>query len=412
MNTDPLCRQVAESIIEADGDSHRCFIRFADRKRCCDFVQLLALYMKERLLSRIIEPSSNPCLIRCRMRQAARWMRYDLPFNVAYDHLVHLDTRCFLPQANHASLSFDPKQRIPWGISAVRASQLWRRTQGRHVRIGIVDTGVDYHHPDIRHALRPGVNILNARQSAADDNGHGTHIAGTIAACGGSRGTRGIRGAAPKALLYPVKAFDHEGSAYVSDIILAIEWCIHNKMDIINMSFGMSEFSPAMLQAVKTAHQSGIIVVASSGNAGKTDSVDYPARLPYTIGVGAVNKQGRIAAFSNRGPEVDIYGPGEAIYSTWPGRRYNELSGTSMAAAHISGVLALLISGKPKASRTAVKQAILSSAVPLAGYAAKSRSLPGRIHALRAWCSLQRRAVVRRKPAQRKAAFPIRKAHK
>src|SRR5690606_11523641 len=155
----------------------------------------------------------------------------------------------------------------------------------------------DYAHPDIRHALRKGVNILNQQLSAADDNGDGTHIAGTIAACSSRVGTAaGIRGVAPKAQLYPVKAFDKEGSAYVSDIILAIHWCIENRIDIINMSFGMSDYSPSLFQAVKAAYRRNVIIVASAGNNGKSDAVDYPAQMPHTIAVGAVNKRRQIAA--------------------------------------------------------------------------------------------------------------------
>lgn len=412
MNTDPLCRQLVGSILEADGDSPRCFIRFSSIEGYQAFVRQFAIYMKKQRHPAEIEWMRMSRMIRCRIRDAAQWIQLKLPFDLEIDRRLQVDTRFYLPQASQASLSFDPKQRIPWGISAVRASKLWHKTQGKYVRIGIVDTGADYHHPDIRHALRQGVNILNRRLSAADDNGHGTHIAGTIAACGLGHGSSGIRGAAPKAWLYPVKAFDHEGSAYVSDILLAIEWCMMNKMDIINMSFGMTEYSPAMLQAVKAAHLNGVIVVASSGNAGKADSVDYPAKLPYTIGVGAINKRGKIAVFSNRGNEVDLYGPGEAIYSTWPGRRYNELSGTSMAAAHVSGVLALLIAGKPRASRAKIKKALIESALPLSGALPKNPTRPGRLHALRAWLQLKRTTTKRRRTAPLRKPVLLKKAHK
>ena len=99
-------------------------------------------------------------------------------------------------------------------------------------------------------------------------------------------------GVAPRSLIYPVKAFDHNGSAYVSDIVLGIDWCVRNRVDIINMSFGMKTRSKALLDVVNRAHQAGIVIVASSGNDGKRRSIDYPARYPQTISVGATDKIG------------------------------------------------------------------------------------------------------------------------
>ena len=309
------------------------------------------------------------------------------------DRILTIDTKYFLPHTGKTSLSYDPAHRIPWGVADVCAPKLWRKTKGAHVRIGVVDTGVDYEHPDIRDALHTGVNIINRHLSAADDNGHGTHIAGTIAASStAGKINTGIYGVAPKARIFPVKAFDKDGSAYVSDIILAIHWCIANKINIINMSFGMSEYSPSLYQAVKAAYRRNVIIVASSGNNGHENAVDYPAKMPHTIAVGAINKRKKVAAFSNQGMEVDIYAPGEAIYSTWPGYRYNELNGTSMAAAHVSGVLALLLSRKPGLTYTQIKKIIVGTAVPLTKEQ-RHAGAPGRLNAVRAWSRLTTSSV-------------------
>lgn len=242
--------------------------------------------------------------------------------------------------------------RIPWGVRHIRAPLVWPRSRGEQIRIGVIDTGVDPAHPDLRHCLARGVNILNRYTPPADDNGHGTHIAGTIAAY--SR-QRGIVGVAPHAVIYPVKAFDQQGGAYVSDIIQGIDWCVQNGIDIINMSFGMKTYSKALETAILHAYRQGVIVVASSGNEGRQSEVDYPARFKQVIAVGATNRKGRIAAFSNIGGRIDIFAPGEKVVSTWLKGKYHELSGTSMATSHVSGVIALMLARRPDLSPRQVK---------------------------------------------------------
>ncbi|MRN57335.1 S8 family peptidase [Paenibacillus monticola] len=250
---------------------------------------------------------------------------------------------------------------MPWGVKAIHAPQAWSRSTGVHVKIGVIDTGADYRHPDLRHSLASGVNLLHRGMLPLDDNGHGTHIAGTLAAAGG---TRGMMGVAPRALLYPVKAFDHSGSAYVSDIVLGIDWCVQNRIDIINMSFGMKTRSKALHDVVIKAYRAGIAIVASSGNDGKRGG-DYPARYPETIAVGAVDKRHRVASFSNRGPYIDVYGPGESIPSCWLREGYKEMSGTSMATSHVTGAAALLLGLRPGLTPRELKLLLRRSSSPV-----------------------------------------------
>ncbi|MHA6534546.1 S8 family peptidase [Paenibacillus sp. BAC0078] len=250
---------------------------------------------------------------------------------------------------------------LPWGVKAIHAPQAWSRSTGVQVKIGVIDTGADYRHPDLKHSLATGVNLLHRGMLPLDDNGHGTHIAGTLAAAGG---TRGMMGVAPRALLYPVKAFDHSGSAYVSDIVLGIDWCVQNKVDIINMSFGMKTRSKALHDVVIKAYRSGIAIIASSGNDGKRGG-DYPARYPETIAVGALDKRHRVAAFSNRGPYIDVYGPGEGVTSCWLREGYKEMSGTSMATSHVTGAAALLLALRPGLSPRELKLLLRRTASPV-----------------------------------------------
>jgi subtilisin family serine protease len=255
---------------------------------------------------------------------------------------------------------------------------VWGVTTGHRVKVGVIDTGVDFGHPDLRHSLLRGINLLNRSKMPYDDNGHGTHIAGTIAAANQMQGMIGV---APRALIAPVKAFDHNGSAFVSDIILGIEWCVRNGVDVINMSFGMKTRSKALLGAVTNAYNAGVIIVASSGNDGKLRSVDYPARYPQTISVGATNRLRRVAPFSNRGSYIDIYAPGDKIMSAWLRGNYNEMSGTSMATSHVSGAIALLLSLRPGLTPGDIKAIMKRSMQPLRS--SKTRRSVGELDVLR-----------------------------
>ncbi|KKO52589.1 S8 family peptidase [Paenibacillus sp. DMB20] len=251
---------------------------------------------------------------------------------------------------------------VPWGVKHIKAPQAWSISTGYRVKIAVIDTGVDFSHPDLQQSLTRGINLVNRGILPFDDNGHGTHISGTIAAANSAQGMIGV---APRSTVYPVKAFDHNGSAYVSDIVAGIDWCVRNGIQIINMSFGMQTRSRSLLDIVGKAYQAGVIIVASSGNDGKRRSVDYPARYPQTISVGATDRKRKIAPFSNRGQFVDIYGPGDKIISAWLHGKYHEMSGTSMATSHVSGTIALLLAQKPDLKPAAIKSLLQRTSTPI-----------------------------------------------
>ncbi|WP_240633479.1 S8 family peptidase [Paenibacillus montanisoli] len=272
-----------------------------------------------------------------------------------------------LISVHHSTSTYKPVTRekgIPWGVQEIKAPIAWSMTTGHRIKIGVIDTGVDFSHPDLKQSLGRGINLLNRGTLPHDDNGHGTHIAGTIAA---ANQVHGMIGVAPRSTVYPVKAFDHNGSAFVSDIVLGIDWCVRNHMDIVNMSFGMKTRSKSLLTAVTNAYNAGVIIVASSGNDGKRKSIDYPARYPQTIAVGATNRLRRIAPFSNRGMYIDVYAPGDKIISAWLRGKYNEMSGTSMATSHVSGAIALLLAMRPGLSPSDIKAVVKRSMLPLRG---------------------------------------------
>lgn len=275
---------------------------------------------------------------------------------------------------------------IPWGVRQIKAPEVWKEARGSRIRIGVIDTGIDYSHPDLRGRISRGINLLNRGLLPVDDNGHGTHISGTIAA---ANPYSGLMGVAPLAIIHPVKAFDHNGAAYVSDIIHGIDWCIHNRMHIINMSFGMKTRSKSLHDAIRYANKMGITVVASSGNEGKSSSIDYPARFPQTISVGATTAGKKIAPFSNRGRSIDIYAPGDKIRSTWTQHKYMELSGTSMATSHVSGTIALMLTVNPHLTPKEIKRLLQKSSNAVAGLRSSRTGVKGgEIDAARAVQSL------------------------
>ncbi|RED54978.1 S8 family peptidase [Cohnella lupini] len=267
---------------------------------------------------------------------------------------------------------------IPWGVKHIQAPRAWSKTTGYRVKVGVIDTGVDFGHPDLRHSLERGINLLHRLSLPQDDNGHGTHISGTIAA---ANELQGMIGVAPRSMIYPVKAFDYNGTAFVSDIVLGIEWCVRNQMNVINMSFGMKTRSKSLQSAVSNAYRSGVLIVASSGNDGKIGEIDYPARYSQTIAVGATNRQSRVAAFTNRSGLIDIYAPGDRIVSAWLRGKHREMSGTSMATSHVTGAIALLLALKPGLSPGQIKTIVKSSAKPLRK--GKTPRIAGELNVLR-----------------------------
>lgn len=364
MNYSSLLRYLNEHL-DSSGKGGRHIIRFAHPALFSEFVRQWRRKKKEYpALSRIRTSSLLQALF-CPLSDASgTWARFGLQ--------VEADVRIKVHSASIPAREQQPSG-APWGVRRIGAPEAWSVSTGNQVKIGVIDTGADFSHSDLRNSLARGVNLLNQMSMPYDDNGHGTHIAGTIAAAGGSKGMMGV---APRSLIYPVKAFDHNGSAYVSDIILGIDWCVQNRMDIINMSFGMRTKSQSLQNTIRRAYNAGIVVVASSGNDKRSRGVDYPARYPQTISVGATGRDGRVAPFSNHGPHIDIYAPGEKIKSSWLGGGYREMNGTSMATSHVTGAIALLLAARPGLSPAEIKRRLRRTARPLPS-AAKARGAAG-----------------------------------
>lgn len=258
-----------------------------------------------------------------------------------------------------------PPQTLPWGVDRIDADLAWSAGNGSGVKVAVLDTGIDLSHPDLAANIAGGYNAVNPNKAPKDGNGHGTHVAGTIAAVNNSVG---VVGAAPAARLYAVKVLGDSGVGWLSDIIEGIDWSIRNGMQVINMSFGTSSDSQAFHDAVIAAYNAGITMVAAAGNNGPADNtVNYPARYPEVIAVAATDQADVLATFSSRGPEVDLAAPGVSIYSTYKSSSYATLSGTSMAAPHVAGSAALVLQLKPGLSPAAVRDHLMATAEPIAG---------------------------------------------
>jgi subtilisin family serine protease len=237
-------------------------------------------------------------------------------------------------------------EKLPWGIQRIYADLVWEVTTGSTVKVAILDTGIDLDHPDLWRNIKGGINTLRPRKSADDDNGHGTHLAGTIAAIDNDFGVIGV---GPEISLYAVKVLNRKGKGWLSDLIDALDWCIDNKIQVVNMSFGSLEGNQSFHDAIIRAYQAGITMVASAGNNGEDSGlIEYPAIYPETIAVSAVDEYDNFASFSSYGSEIDLTAPGVNILSTYKNGFYETMYGTSMSAAHVTGTVALILTIYPK----------------------------------------------------------------
>jgi len=266
----------------------------------------------------------------------------------------------------------------------VKGPEAWGVTTGTHdVRVAVIDTGVDFFHPDLERNLwaNPGETPGNGvdddgngyvddvhgfdfvweDSDPMDDMIHGTHVGGIIGAVGDN--TVGVVGVAWQVSLMALKAFDETGDGQLWDVLTALQYALANGADIVNASWGQNERSQALADAVAELQEAGVVIVASAGNR-QSERLGYPASLPGVIAVAAVNHRDERPFFSNYGSRVDLAAPGENVLSTAINNRYDNLSGTSMAAPHVSGVAALVWARHPQFDAFEVGNILRNSADP------------------------------------------------
>jgi subtilisin family serine protease len=314
-----------------------------------------------------------------------------------------------VPMQADGAITFTPVtppavEAYPWGqqhIGVPAARQLLPTLLLQPVRIAVLDTGLDLTHPELQQVIVGGYNALAGANTAnyQDDNGHGSHMAGIIAAAANGQG---IIGAMQKPRLLGVKVLDDTGAGYLSDLLNGLNWVLENNIRIVNMSLSFDEGSPLLAQAMQDLDAAGVIIVASAGNkckvstandsggddSGGDDSggdntttcdlsqdplqggVKYPARYPEAIAVAATDINDHIATYTRTGPEVSLVAPGGSsvtgkILSTITAGQYAYGSGASQATAHVTGALGMILQLTPGLSSAQVLTLLQTTAVDL-----------------------------------------------
>ncbi|RLG40104.1 MAG: subtilisin [Thermoproteota archaeon] len=291
---------------------------------------------------------------------------------IRYQYRIIPAIACFLPERAISALrtnpmiayieldgrvrATSPDEVLPWGVDRIDADLVWDSdgdlvvdsgaNVGSGIKVAVIDTGIDYDHPDLADNVAGGASFVDYTTDYMDDNGHGTHVAGIIAAVDNEIG---VIGTSPGLSLYALKALDSEGSGYLSDVIAAIDWAVENGMQIISMSLGTDTDYDSLRDACDRAYAAGVLLVAAAGNDASRlsvrfgiDTIDYPARYDSVIAVGAVDQEDERPVWSSTGPELELAAPGVDIYSTYWDDTYATLSGTSMACPHVTGTAALV----------------------------------------------------------------------
>ncbi|MGE3540255.1 MAG: S8 family peptidase [Candidatus Tectimicrobiota bacterium] len=305
-------------------------------------------------------------------------------------------------------------EAYPWGQEAIgvpAARQLLVGLPLAGVRVAVMDTGIDGNHPELQAAVVGGYNAMSGGNPSNydDDNGHGTHMAGIIAAAGNGQG---VIGTVQQTQLVAVKVLDSAGQGYLSDFLNGMEWVMTQNVQVVNMSLSFDVGSPLLEQAIQEMYEAGIIIVASAGNrckgtvandsggddsggddsggddSGGDDSggdnvipctiaqdpmqggVKYPGRYAEVIAVGGVDVNNQRASYSRTGPEVTLVAPGGSsatgkVLSTIMGSQYAYGSGTSQATAHVAGAIATVLQIAPSLTPTQVLTLLQTTATDL-----------------------------------------------
>jgi thermitase len=237
---------------------------------------------------------------------------------------------------------------VQWAPQKVSAQSAWDITRGSSsIKVAIIDTGVDYNHPDLAGGVIKGYDYVDNDWDPMDLNNHGTHAAGIAAAT--TNNSRGIAGMAPNVYIYAVRVLDANGSGTLDDVANGIYHAVDNGAKVVSLSLGGPSGATSLQNAVNYAASKGVVVVAAAGNE-NTSAASYPAYYSNAIAVAATDRNDYKASFSNYGSWVDVAAPGVDIASTIRNGGYAYMSGTSMACPLVAGIAGLLASQGRSAS--------------------------------------------------------------
>ncbi|QPC47565.1 S8 family peptidase [Mangrovibacillus cuniculi] len=271
-------------------------------------------------------------------------------------------------------------QQKDWGYTVVQSQHnvdKGKRYTGAGVKVGVIDTGINKNHPDLK--IAGGISFIEGVNSYDDPNGHGTHVAGIIAALDN---TIGVVGIAPDVELFAIRSLASNGYGNQSDIVAGVDWAIKQGLDIINLSVTTSQGSSALREIIEKAYEQGMIVVAASGNSSSSlpsnTEVLYPARYPEVIAVGSIGRDQSRSVFSYFGENLEFVAPGDGIYSTTQDSLtdknddYGYSTGTSMASPFLAATAALYKEAYPELSNKEIRALMRKNAYDL-GPAGKDR---------------------------------------
>lgn len=231
---------------------------------------------------------------------------------------------------------------IDWGLGLLGVPELWKFTRGEGVKVAVLDTGVAANHPDLEGAIAATVDFTNSDAGPVDRDGHGTHCIGIIAA---RQNGKGVVGIAPEVSIYSGKVVQGHRYETLEPLIAGIYWAIEQQVHLISISLSSDKSNKQLEQAIKTAQEAGVLVVAAVGNNGdKAYAVGYPAQYESVLAVGAVDQSLKWLSYSSTGKRVDVVAPGHQITSTYLEEKYAEMNGTSTAAPFVVGLAALILS--------------------------------------------------------------------
>ncbi len=297
--------------------------------------------------------------------------------------------------------AFSYNETLFYNLTKINISSAWESCfQGQGITVAVIDTGVDLDHPDLQANIVSGKSFVSGVSSPDDDYGHGTHVAGTVAAVNNNGGVIGV---APKASIMPVKVLNSSGSGSTFAVADGIEWAADNGAKVINLSLASTGNSSTLKAAVDYAYNKGILVVAAGGNCSDSsyalngctyqDQPVYPAAYSNVIAVASTTSSDSQSSFSNQGSYIDIAAPGSSIYSPYYLGSYTTMSGTSMASPHVAGLAALIWSQDTSLTQQQVWTQIIGTAQDLGTSGWDSQFGYGRINAAAAMGTLQTAAT-------------------
>ena len=286
---------------------------------------------------------------------------------------VSTDPRVLFAEPNFSYRSFDSKYNDPlaplqYGPRKIGADAVHRHSKGKGVRIAIIDTGIDSNQIDLRNHVAATADFTG--EKTGNEDWHGTLVAGIIAATPNNKA--GIYGVAPGASLIAIKALTPtskgsiEASGSSAMIAKGMEFAISSKAQVINLSLGGSR-SRLLSRQIRASVAAGITLVAAAGNDGPGAPPPFPASLNCVIAVSAIDAKDELYESATRGDFISVVAPGVEIMSTLPGNSFNAFTGTSMAAPHVSGVVALLLEENPALQPGQIKSLLEATARPLGG---------------------------------------------